>query len=153
MNFSNLNELVKKDLVRGLPKVQVTPDGLCDSCRKAKQRRSFFKGKTEFLISEPYHLLHLDLFGPVNTMFMTKKRYALVIMDDFTRYTWVYFLHKKDENPQILLDHIKLLETRSVHKVKTLRSDNGTKFKNASMKEFCTYKGIEHTFSALGTPQ
>ena len=84
---------------------------------------------------------------------MTKKRYTLVIVDDFTRYTWVYFLHKKDETPHILIDHIKLLETGSVHKVKTLRSENGIEFKNASMEEFCTLKGIKKTFSAPGTPQ
>ena len=138
LNFSNINKLVKKDIVRGLPKVQFTPDGLCDSCQKSKQRRTSFKSKTKFSIYDPYHLLHLDLFGPVNIMYIAKKRYALVIVDDYTRYTWVYFLHEKDETPHILLDHIRLLETGPEHKVKILRSDNGTEFKNASMEEFCT---------------
>ena len=87
-------------------------------------------------------MLHLNLFGPVNIMSINKKRYTLVIVDDFTRYTWVYFLYKKDETPEILLDHIRQIENRSTHKVKTLRSDNGTEFKNSKMEEFCKYKGI-----------
>ena len=113
LKFSNLNELVKKDLVRGLPKVQFAPDRLCEFCQKANQRRISFKINTESSISDPYPLLHIDLFGPVNIMSIKKKRYALVTVDEYTRYTWVYFLHKKDETPYILLDHIRLLETGS----------------------------------------
>ena len=73
LNFNNINELVKKDLVRGLPKSIFAPDGLCDSCEKAKQRKSSFKSKTESSILEPYHLLHVDLFGPVNVMSIAKN--------------------------------------------------------------------------------
>ncbi|KAL8108479.1 hypothetical protein AgCh_024798 [Apium graveolens] len=85
LNFNNINELVKKDLVRGLPKTVFAPDGLCDSCQKAKQRKSSFKSKTESSILEPYHLLHVDLFGPVNVISIAKKKYAMVIVDEFTR--------------------------------------------------------------------
>ena len=99
LNYSNLNELVRKDLVRGLSKVMFNADGLCDACQKAKQRRTSFKNKTESSIDEPLHLLHLDLFGPVNVPSISKKRYALVIVDKFTRFTWVYFLFRKDETP------------------------------------------------------
>ena len=153
LNFSNLNELVRKDLVRGLPKVMFNADGLCDACQKAKQRRTSFKNKTESSIDEPLHLLHLDLFGPVNVLSISKKRYALVIVDEFTRFTWVYFLFRKDETPEIILEHVKLMENNSVHKVKILRSDNGTEFKNTQMNDFCKQKGISHQFSAPGTPQ
>ena len=97
-------------------------------------------------------MLHLDLFGPVNIMSISKKRYTLVIVDEYTRFTWVYFLHRKDETSTILLDHVRLIET-DVFKVKILRSDNGTEFKNSAMEEFCKYKGISQQFSAPGTPQ
>ena len=153
LNFSKLNELVRKDLVRGLPKVMFNADGLCDACQKAKQRRTSFKNKTESSIDEPLHLLHLDLFGPVNVLSISKKRYALVIVDEFTRFTWVYFLSRKDETPEIILEHVKLMENNSTHKVKILRSDNGTEFKNTQMNDFCKKKGISHQFSTPGTPQ
>ncbi|KAK1360650.1 hypothetical protein POM88_045124 [Heracleum sosnowskyi] len=132
LNFSNINELVKKDLVRGLPKALYTPDGLCDACQKAKQRRTSFKSKSESSIGEPYHI---------------------VIVDEYSRFTWVYFLHRKDETPEILLDHVRMIETCSKYKVKILRSDNGTEFKNSKMEEFCKYKGIIQQFSAPGIPQ
>ena len=153
LNFSNLNELVRKDLVRGLPKVMFNADGLCDACQKAKQRRTSFKNKTESSIDEPLHLLHLDLFGPVNVLSDQQKRYALVIVDEYTRFTWVYFLFQKDETPEIIFEHVKLMENKSAHKVKILRSDNGTEFKNAQMIDFCKLKGITQQFSAPGTPQ
>ena len=153
LNFSNLNELVRKDLVRGLPKVMFNADGLCDACQKAKQRRTSFKNKTESSIDEPLHLLHLDLFGPINVLSISKKRYALVIVDEYTRFTWVYFLFRKDETPEIIFEHVKLMENKSSLKVKILRSDNGTEFKNAQMIDFCKLKGITQQFSAPGTPQ
>ena len=152
LNFNNINELVKKDLVRGLPKSVFTPDGLCDSCQKAKQRKSSFKSKTESSILESYHLLHVDLFGPVNIMSIAKKRYTLVIVDEFTRYTWVYFLHSKDETSSLLIEHVKQLDKISKDAVKIIRSDNGTEFKNSKIEELCKANGIKQEFSAPGTP-
>ncbi|KAL8126686.1 hypothetical protein AgCh_013813 [Apium graveolens] len=153
LNFNNINELVKKDLVRRFPNTVFAPDGLCDSCQKVKQRKSSFKSKIESSILEPYHLLHVDLFGPVNVMSIAKKKYALVIVDEFTRYTWVYYLHTKSETASTLIDHIKHLDKMVKDSVKVLRSDNGTEFKNSIMEEFCKSHGIKQEFSAPGTPQ
>ena len=98
-------------------------------------------------------MLHLDLFGPVNVLSISKKRYALVIVDEYTRFTWVYILFQKDETPEIIFEHVKLMENKSAHKVKILRRDNGTEFKNAQMIDFCKLKGITQQFSEPGTPQ
>ncbi|KAL8105243.1 hypothetical protein AgCh_029148 [Apium graveolens] len=127
--------------------------GLCDSCQKAKQRKSSFKSKTESSILEPYHQLHVDLFGPVNVMSIAKKKYAMVIVDEFTRYTWVYFLHKKNETASTLTNHVRQLDKLVKDSVKIIRSDNGTEFKNSIMEEFCKEQGIKQEFSAPGTPQ
>ena len=149
LNFNNINELVKKDLVRGLSKSVFAPDGLCDSCQKAKQRKSSFKSKTESSILEPYHLLHVDLFGLVNVMSITKKKYDMVIVDEFTRYTWVYFLHTKSETASILIDHVKQLDKLVKDSVKIIRIDNGTEFKNMIMEEFCKDQGKNRNFLLL----
>ena len=77
LNFKAINLLVKKDLVRGLPKLEFTKDGLCDACQKGKQRKASFKSKTKSSINEPLQLLHMDLFGPVNIMSIGKKKYFL----------------------------------------------------------------------------
>ncbi|KAL8135314.1 hypothetical protein AgCh_010107 [Apium graveolens] len=134
LNFNNINELVKKDLVRGLPTSVFAPNGLCDSCQKAKQRKYSFKRKTKSSI--------LDLFGPFNVMYIAKKKYAMVIVDEFTRYTWVYFLHKKNETASTLTDHVRDLDKLVKDSVKVIRSDNGTDFKNSIMEESCKEHGI-----------
>ena len=77
-------------------------------------------------IDEPLMLLHMDLFGPINIMSISKKKYALVIVDDFARFSWIFFLHSKDEASQLIINHIKNVETGSKWKVATIRSDNGT---------------------------
>ena len=95
----------------------------------------------------------MDLFGPVNIMSISKKKYCLVIVDDFTRFSWTFFLHSKDEASQLIINHIKAVDNDSRWNVKRIRSDNGTEFKNSIMKELCNEKGITHTFSAPRTPQ
>ena len=76
-----MNLLVKKKLLRGLPKAEFTKDGLFDACEKGNQRKASFKSKTESSINEPLQLLHMDLFGPVNIMSISKKKYFPVIVD------------------------------------------------------------------------
>ena len=73
LNFKKLNYLVKHNLVRGLPQVNFVQDGLCDACQLGKQKRTSFKSKTENSITEPFHMLHLDLFGPVNIMSIKRR--------------------------------------------------------------------------------
>ncbi|KAL8145511.1 hypothetical protein AgCh_003609 [Apium graveolens] len=162
----NLGNVIIKEvaLVSGLKNNLLSISQICDRgyhidffeehCEiKAKQRKSSFKSKTESSILEPYHLLHVDLFGPVNVMSIAKKKYTLVIVDEFTRYTWVYFLHTKSETASILIDHVKHLDKMVKDSVKILRSDNGTEFKNLIMEEFYKNRGIKQEFSAPGTPQ
>ena len=110
LNFKAMNLLVKKNLVRGLPKAEFTKEGLCDACQKEKQRKASFKSKTESSIDEPLQLLHMDLFGPVNIMSIKKKKYCLVIVDDFTRFSWALFLQSKDEASQLIINHIKVVD-------------------------------------------
>lgn len=52
----------------------------------------------------------MDLFGPVNVLSVARKKYALVIVDDYSKYTWVLFLHSKDEAPKVIINHIKKIE-------------------------------------------
>ena len=85
----------------------------------------------------------MDLFGPVNVMSMSMKRYALMIVDEYSKYTWVLFLHSKDETPkQMVIDHVKLIELDSKCPVRAIRSDNKTEFKNAVVNDFCADKRI-----------
>ena len=95
----------------------------------------------------------MDLFGPVNIMLISKKKYCLSIVDDFTRFSWAFFLHSKDEASQLIINHIKVVDNDSRWDVKIIRSDNGIEFKNSIIKELCNKKRITHTFSAPRTLQ
>ncbi|GJV18563.1 putative ribonuclease H-like domain-containing protein [Tanacetum coccineum] len=95
----------------------------------------------------------MDLFGPVSIESINKKRYCLVVTDDFSRFSWVFFLATKDETSEILCKFIIGLENQLNHNVKIIRCDNGTEFKNHAMNEFCAKKGIKREFSVARTPQ
>ncbi|GJU31816.1 putative ribonuclease H-like domain-containing protein [Tanacetum coccineum] len=102
LNFKTMNKLVKGNLVRGLPSKLFENDQTCVACQKGKQHRASCKSKTENSISLPLHLLHMDLFGPTFVKSLMKKMYCLVVIDDFSRFTWVFFLATKDETSGIL---------------------------------------------------
>ncbi|GJW42954.1 ribonuclease H-like domain-containing protein [Tanacetum coccineum] len=125
----------------------------CVACQKGKQHKASCKTKTVSFICKPLQLLHMDLFGPVSVRSINRKSYCLVVTDDFSRFSWVFFLATKDETPEILKNFITGIENQSDHKVKTIKSDNGTEFKNRIMNEFYEMKGIRREFSVARTPQ
>ncbi|GJS41990.1 putative ribonuclease H-like domain-containing protein [Tanacetum coccineum] len=153
INFKNLNKLVKGNLVRGLPSKVFKNDHTCVACHKGKQHRASCKAKLERLITKPLHTLHMDLFGPTSVKSINHASYCLVITDDCTRFCWVFFLASKDETSGILQTFIRQIENQLSHKVKIIRSDNGTEFKNRDMLEFCGNKGIKQEYSNARTPQ
>ncbi|GJV81444.1 putative ribonuclease H-like domain-containing protein [Tanacetum coccineum] len=153
INFKNLNKLVKGNLVRGLPSKVFRNDHTCVACHKGKQHRASCKAKLERLITEPLHTLHMDLFGPTSVKSINHASYCLVITDDCTRFSWVFFLASKDETSGILQNFIRQIENQLNHRVKIIRSDNGTEFKNRDMLEFCGNSGIKQEYSNARTPQ
>ncbi|GJY25383.1 putative ribonuclease H-like domain-containing protein [Tanacetum coccineum] len=124
VNFKNLNKLVKGNLVRGLPSKLFQNDHTCVACQKGKQHKASCKAKTVSSISHSLQLLHMDLFGPTS-----------------------------DETSAILKDFIRQIENQLNQKVKTIRCDNGTEFKNKDVIEFCGSKGIKREYSNARTPQ
>ncbi|GKF20772.1 putative ribonuclease H-like domain-containing protein, partial [Tanacetum coccineum] len=120
---------------------------------KLKQHKATYKNKLVKAISKPLHMLHMDLFGPTNVKSLIKKSYCLVVTNDFSRFSWVFFLAIKDETSGILKTFITKIENQLDHKVKVFRSDNGTEFKNSIMNQFCEIKGIKREFSMARTPQ
>ncbi|GKD38053.1 putative ribonuclease H-like domain-containing protein [Tanacetum coccineum] len=110
VNFKNLNKLVKENLVRGLPSKIFQNDHTCVACQKGNQHKASCKAKSVSSISQPLQLLHIDLFGPTSVRSINHKTYCLVIIDDFSRFSWVFFLRTKDETSGILKDFIRQIE-------------------------------------------
>ncbi|GJT92780.1 putative ribonuclease H-like domain-containing protein [Tanacetum coccineum] len=122
VNFKNINKLVKGNLVRGLPSKTFKLDHSCLACRKGKQHRASCKKIEERTVREPLELLHMDLFGPVSVESVNRKKYCLVVTDDCSKFSWVFFLAYKDETYDMLHDLIVGLENKLRHKVKTISS-------------------------------
>ncbi|GJS11500.1 putative ribonuclease H-like domain-containing protein [Tanacetum coccineum] len=148
-----MNKLVKGNLVRGLPSKLFENNQTCVACQKGKQHRASCKSKTVSSISQPLHMLHMDLFGPTFVKSLMKKMYCLVVTDDYSRFSWVFFLATKDETSGILKSFITRVENLIDQRVKVIRCDNGTEFKNKEMNQFCERKGIKREFSVARTPQ
>ncbi|GJR68142.1 putative ribonuclease H-like domain-containing protein [Tanacetum coccineum] len=152
INFKTMNKLVRGNLVRGLPSKLFENDHTCVACQKGKQHKASCKTKLVSSISQPLQMLHMDLFGPTSVRSINHKTYCLVVTDDFSRFSWVFFLATKDETSGILKTFITGIENQINHKVKIIRCDNGTEFKNNDMNQFCGMKGIKKDSVAI-TPQ
>ena len=136
LNFKTINQLSISNLVDGLPEKSFAKESLCSACEKGKQTRASFKSKQVSSISSPLQLLHMDLFGPVNIQSVGGKRYTLVIVDEYSRYTWVFFLRSKSDASQEIINFILQMEKYNQITVRSLRSDHGTEFKNSVLDDF-----------------
>nr|GEU42067.1 retrovirus-related Pol polyprotein from transposon TNT 1-94 [Tanacetum cinerariifolium] len=153
LNFKNINKLAKQNKVIGLPSLVYSKDKPCKACEKGKHHRASFKTKQNFSIRESLHLLHMDLFGPVSPMSINHEKYALFIIDEYSRYTWVYFLRKKSQAPEMIMSFVMMVENQNDVKVKQTRTDNRTEFRNHKLESFCDEKGISQNFSHPYTPE
>jgi transposase InsO family protein len=103
--------------------------------------------------SRPLELLHMDLFGPVAYLSIGGSKYGLVIVDDFSCFTWVFFLQDKSETQGTLKRFLRRAQNKFELKVKKIRSDNGSEFKNLQVEEYLEEEGVKHEFSTPYTAQ
>ena len=90
-------QISSKELVRGIPYIKFIKDNVCDACQLEKQIKGSFKSKNQISTSKLLQLIHMDLFRPISTLSLGGSKYAFFIVDDYSRYTWTYFLtHKSD---------------------------------------------------------
>nr|GEW29909.1 hypothetical protein [Tanacetum cinerariifolium] len=110
LNFDYINLLLKKDIVIGLPKLKYVNNQLCSSCKLSKAKRSSFKSKVILSLKGRLNLLHMDLCGPMRVASINGKKYILVIVDDYSRYTWTLFLRFKDKTPEVLKEFLTVIQ-------------------------------------------
>ncbi|GJZ97918.1 putative ribonuclease H-like domain-containing protein [Tanacetum coccineum] len=123
LNFGTLNKLAKDGLARGIPRLKFKKDHLCSTCALGKSKKSSHQPKAEDTNQEKLYLLHMDLCGPMRVASINGKRYILVIVDDYSRFT------------------------------RNVRTDNGTEFVNQTLREWYENVGITHQTSVARTPQ
>ncbi|GJX21728.1 retrovirus-related pol polyprotein from transposon TNT 1-94 [Tanacetum coccineum] len=153
LNFGIINNLTRLDLVDGLPKFKYGKDHLCSACKRGKSKKASHPPKLVPSDHSKLELLHMDLCGKMRVASINGKRYILVIVDDYSRYTWVYFLRSKDETPEIIKKFITQAQLNYKAKVCKIRTNNGIEFKNMTLKAHYEKLGIMKQFSITRTPQ
>nr|GEX23017.1 integrase, catalytic region, zinc finger, CCHC-type, peptidase aspartic, catalytic [Tanacetum cinerariifolium] len=136
LNFGAINHLARQGLVRGLPKLKFEKDHLCSACAMGKSTRKTHKPKYEDTNQEKLYLLHMDLCGPMRFESINGKKYILVIVDDYSRFTWVKFLRSKDETLDFIIKFLKMIQVRLKVPVRRIQTDNGTEFVNHTLRDY-----------------
>jgi transposase InsO family protein len=128
-------------------------DKIYSSCQAAKQVENTHPKKSMMSTSKAFELLHMDLFGLTQYTSIGGNKYDFVIVDDYTRYTWVFFVVDKSDVFATLKSFVKGIDNEFERTIKRVRSDNGSEFKNTRIDELCDDFKISHQFSAKYTPQ
>jgi transposase InsO family protein len=153
LSFDLLYRLSGLGLLRELPLLKFESDLVCAPYLHGKMITASHYPINTVMTEHPGHLLHMDTVGPSQVRSMGGKWYVLVIVDGYSRYSWVFFLESKDE----VFEHFQSLALRLNNEhpncLKVIRSDNGTEFRNAFLDEFCLEHGIDQKFFALRIPQ
>ncbi|GKD72618.1 retrovirus-related pol polyprotein from transposon TNT 1-94 [Tanacetum coccineum] len=148
-----IQSLTSKELARNLLKLKFDQH-FCDACKMGKQAHASHKAKNIVSTTRCLELLHMDLFGPSTVRSYGGNRYTLVIVDDYSRYTWTRFLKDKTE----AFDQFEILSRKIQNQlgcsIVSIRTDHGRELDNeVQFGEFCNANGITHNFSAPRTPQ
>ncbi|GJX72753.1 retrovirus-related pol polyprotein from transposon TNT 1-94 [Tanacetum coccineum] len=153
LNFDTITTLAKQGLVCGLSILKFQKDHLCFACALGKSNKHTHKPKAEDSTQEKLYLLHMDLCGPIRIQSIIGRKYILVIIDDYSRFTWVKFLRSKDEVPEFMIKFLKMIQVRLNATVQNIRTDNGTKFVNQTLRAYCEDVKISHQTSVARSSQ
>nr|GEV79452.1 retrovirus-related Pol polyprotein from transposon TNT 1-94 [Tanacetum cinerariifolium] len=136
LNSATINNLVKNNLVQCLLKMKFEKDHLCSACEQRMIHQKHHKSKTTFVSNKPLYRLQMDLCGLMCVESINGKRYVLVVIDDYSGYTWVFFLHSKDEASEVIISFIKKTQVNIQLEVQRVRPNNGTEFMNKTLAKF-----------------
>ncbi|KAJ9561822.1 hypothetical protein OSB04_006982 [Centaurea solstitialis] len=135
-NFKDMDKLVSKRLVKGLPETRLSKDTLCPACEQGKMKRSSHPPKMDSNSKSLLDMIHMDPCGPTRTESLARKKYMLVPVDEFSRFTWLEFLRAKSDAADRIIAFIKRIQVLLGRRGKKLRSDNGTEFRNGKLQSF-----------------
>jgi transposase InsO family protein len=153
VGMKNLHKLLKGEHILRLTNVHFETDRVCSACQAGKQVCVHHPHKNIMTTDRPLELLHMDLFSPIAYISISGSKYCLVIVDDYSRFTWVFFLQEKSQTQETLKGFLRRTQNEFDLKIKKITSDNGTEFKNSQIEGFLEDEGIKHEFSSPYTPQ
>nr|GEU58233.1 integrase, catalytic region, zinc finger, CCHC-type, peptidase aspartic, catalytic [Tanacetum cinerariifolium] len=149
----SLQDMMASSSICLLSKASKTKSWLWHPCAMGKSTKKTHKPKSEDTNQEKLYLLHMDLCGPMRVESVNRKKYILVIVDDYSRFTWVKFLRSKDETSDFIIKFLKMIQVRLMVPVRRIRTDNGTEFVNKTLRDYYEEVGISHETSVARSPQ
>ncbi|WVZ81383.1 LOW QUALITY PROTEIN: hypothetical protein U9M48_028765 [Paspalum notatum var. saurae] len=151
LSFDLASRLSSMGLIRGLPKLRAEKDLVCHPCRHGKMVAASHIPMSQVMTSYPGELLHMDIVGPARVASVSGKWYVLVVVDDFSRFLWVFFMESKDEAFGFVRDLVLRLRNESHKAMRAIRSDNGGEFRNSRFENFC--RDLALVFFSIYPPQ
>lgn len=152
VNYIKLKEMIQKQVLKGLPQIDIRTDTVCASCQYGKAHQLPYK-KSEYRSEIPLELIHSDVFDPMKQIYLGGMRYMVTFIDDFSRYVWVYFMKEKSETFLKFKEFKDKIEGELNMKIQCLRTDNGREY---TSNEFTTYlkkNKIRRQLNCPHTPQ
>nr|GEW44139.1 hypothetical protein [Tanacetum cinerariifolium] len=152
---NNLYTFSLRDMMASSPicLLKFEKDHLCSACAMGKSNKKSHKPRSEVTNQEKLYLLHMDLCGPIHVESVNGKKYILVIVDDYSRFTWVKCLRSKDEALDFIIKFLKMIQVHLKVPVHRIQTDNGTEFVNQTLYEYYEQVGISHETSIARSPQ
>ena len=148
-----MKKAISLEAIRGLPKLKIVEGKVCGECQIGKQIRMSHQMLEHQTTSKVLELLHMDLMRPMQVESLGGKRYALVVVDDYSRYTWVNFIREKSDAFDVFKELCIQIQREKGSNVVRIRSDHGREFENSKFNDFCSTEGIKHEYSSPITPQ
>jgi transposase InsO family protein len=142
--MKNLHKLLKGEHILGITNVHFEKDRICSACQAGKQVGVHHPHKNIMTTERSLELLHMDLFGSIAYISIGESKYCLVIVDDYSRLTWVFFLLEKSQTQETLKSFLRRTQNEFGLRIKNIRSGNGMKFKNSQIEGFLEEEGIKH---------
>jgi hypothetical protein len=149
IHFDNLVKVSKREAVREIPQITKPTNTLCKHCQQGKQTKTRFKSK-EYSTTRPLEIVHIDLVGPTTTKGLKGEKYFMLLVDDYTRMTAVFFLRNKSEAFENFKVYKEMVENEMDSKIKCLRYDNGGEFTSKEFMDYCNRHGIKRNSLLLG---
>ncbi|GKB23686.1 retrovirus-related pol polyprotein from transposon TNT 1-94 [Tanacetum coccineum] len=153
LNFDTITTLAKQGLVYGLPKLKFQKDHICSACCLGKSKKHTHKPKADDSIQEKLYLLYMDLCWLMRIQSINGQKYILVIVNDYSQFTWVKFLRSKDEVLEFVIKFLKMIQARLNATARNIRTDNGTEFVNQTLRAYYEDVRILHKTFVARSPQ
>lgn len=146
-----MKKIVSKEAIRGILRLKIEEGKICGECQIGKQTKMSHPKSQHQTTSKVLELLHMDLMRHMQVESLWGKRYAYVVVDDFSRFTWVNFIKKTDVF-EVFKDLCQRIQREKKSEIIRIRSDHGKEFENSIFADFCSSEGIGHDFSFPITP-